>query len=108
MKYVLFIVVFLVAASSYATEALGTACGEIQRLRTWAEGSDTYGVWIEYKSNPENCEGGFYIPHNSNNKELVFSMALAAKASGQKMCIQFRNLENKIEDRCVINYIRHE
>ncbi len=108
MKYVLFIVVVLLATPSYAVEDLGIACGEIKSLRTWVEGSDTYGVWVDYKSNPVNCEAGFYIPNSSNNKSLVFSMALAAKASNQKMCIQVGNLSNNIGNRCIINYMMLE
>lgn len=108
MKYILFVITIALAAPLYAVESLGIACGEIQRLRTWASGSDTYGIWVEYKSNPQNCEGGFYVPHNSSNRELVFSMALAAKASNQKMCIQIGDLSSNIGNRCVINYIMHE
>ena len=108
MKYILSIVAILSAAPLQAIEDLGTACDEIQRIRVWASGSDTYGLWIEYKSNPQNCEGGFYVPHNADNKELVFSMALAAKAANQRTCIQIGNLANTIGNRCIINYIMHE
>ncbi|QDO85849.1 hypothetical protein FM037_24545 [Shewanella psychropiezotolerans] len=44
------------------TQAAENHCGDIQRLRVWAGGSDTYGIWVEYKTNPSQCAGGFYIP----------------------------------------------
>jgi len=83
-------------------------CGDIERMRTWANGNDTYGIWIEYKNNPSSCSGGFYVRHAATNKNLVFSMVLAAKTAGQRICIQTNPLYNMIGSRCLVNYVYHE
>lgn len=43
--------------SSTAMAGIANYCGEIKRLRTWVNGGDTYGVWVEYKANPAPCSG---------------------------------------------------
>jgi len=86
-------------------------CGEIDRLRVWADGrGDTYGIWIEYNSNPSQCPGGFYLPHTSHNKNFVYSLLLSAKASKEKVCIQTypENPDYRISSRCKVNYAMHQ
>ncbi len=108
MKNFLLVLIFSIPSVSIAIEDFGTTCNEIKRLRTWAGGSDSYGIWAELKTNPSECEGGFYIPHEASNKQYVFSMLLAAKASNDRMCIQIRLLSDNISNRCQINYVMHE
>jgi len=79
-------------------------CGEIKRMRTWAGGSDTYGVWVEYTSNPASCPGGFYMRHVSDNKNLVYSFLLSAKTSKQRVCIQTAGTIMN-GNRCLLNYV---
>ncbi|ACA85779.1 hypothetical protein [Shewanella woodyi] len=90
---------------SSISQAVENHCGEVQRLRVWAGGSDTYGIWVEYKANPSQCPGGFYIPHGANNKDYVFSIALAAKMAKESVCIQVYSHSTDIQNRCRINYI---
>ncbi|MEN3157332.1 hypothetical protein ABC502_02995 [Alkalimonas sp. NCh-2] len=86
------------------------ACGEVERLRVWASGSDEYGIWVEYKSNPQPCPGGFFLPHAATNKDFVYSLILSAKAAGDKICIQTypERPAWKIGSRCRINYATHQ
>lgn len=99
--------IFLLIVSSASIADVANYCGEVKRLRTWVNGGDTYGVWVEYKSNPSSCPGGFYLPHEGSNKDYVFSMALAAKASNDRVCVQIIVGEEK-GNRCLINYLMHE
>ena len=82
-----------------------THCGDIQRMRTWANGSDTYGVWVEYVSNPASCSGGYYLNHAATNKSFVYSFLLSAKTAKQRICIQTDPTVNKNGSRCRINYV---
>jgi hypothetical protein len=83
-------------------------CGDIKRIRTWVNGSDTYGVWVEFTANPPSCAGGLYLPQTGNNRDMVYSTALSAKMANQKICFQFNNSpESKISNRCRVNYIYH-
>jgi hypothetical protein len=79
-------------------------CGEIASVRTWGDGTDDYGIWIGYKTNPSNCSGGFYVAHEATNKNFVFSQVLAAKTTNETVCIQTA-LEYKIAERCKLNSI---
>lgn len=90
---------------SSVSQAAENFCGEVQRLMTWAEGSDTYGIWVQFKSNPSQCANGFYIPHAANNKDYVFSIALAARMARESVCIQVLSHSQDIGNRCRINYI---
>ncbi|MEC4726880.1 hypothetical protein HWQ46_15110 [Shewanella sp. D64] len=100
-KIILFVLIMVPTLS----QAAENFCGEVQRLRTWATGSDTYGIWVEYKANPSQCPGGFYIPHEGTNKDYVFSIALAAKMAKESVCIQVYSYSTNIQNRCRINYI---
>lgn len=102
------IATFLFAFFSEGLLAAENHCGDIGRLRTWAEGSDSYGVWVEFKSNPSACSGGFYLQHQVSNKQLIFSMLLAAKHANSRMCIQVYSHDTDISNRCRINYVAHE
>lgn len=82
-------------------------CGEVQRTRVWAQGSDTYGIWIEYKDNPQACAGGFFIKNDADHKNIIYSTVLAAKAASQKICIQISS-GNEMGNRCQVNYVMHE
>lgn len=82
-------------------------CGDIQRTRVWANGSDMYGIWIEYKNNPSQCSGGFYISKDATYKDLVYSTILAAKMASQQICIQVLNHESDLENRCRLHYVYH-
>jgi len=85
LKLILSLIFAIVASNVFAG---ANHCGDVQRMRTWANGSDTYGVWVEYKTNPQQCAGGFYLQHDVSNKELVYSTLLAAKMANQRICIQ--------------------
>lgn len=99
------IILFSLLIAPTITLATESFCGDVQRLRVWAGGNDTYGIWVEYKTNPSQCSGGFYIPHQASNKEFVFSIALAAKMAKERICIQALNHSADIKNRCRINYI---
>lgn len=79
-------------------------CDEIKRFRIWATGSDTNGIWIEYKDNPEACPGGFYLPHIADNKDYTVSFLLSEKAQGNRVCMQVIT-DSMISNRCKINYV---
>ncbi|MCF2908467.1 hypothetical protein L1285_09035 [Pseudoalteromonas sp. DL2-H2.2] len=79
--------------------------GEIANMRTWVSGSDTYGAWVSLKNNPSICPGGFFLPHTSDNKQLVYSTLLAAHLSGKAIMIQTADSAHKIGNRCRINYV---
>ena len=102
-----FVIIGLCLASSVTVADVGFFCGDIKRMRVWENGSDAYGIWIEYNTNPSQCSGGFYLANQSNNKDHVFSLALAAKSAGQRVCIQ--GITNQvIGNRCRVNYLMHE
>ncbi|MCG7562967.1 MULTISPECIES: hypothetical protein [Pseudoalteromonas] len=88
------------------TASVTNHSGEIANMRTWVSGSNTYGVWVSLKNNPSICPGGFYLPHTSDNKQLVYSTLLAARLSGKNIMIQAADSSTyKIGDRCRINYV---
>jgi hypothetical protein len=87
--------------------AAANHCGDIETIRTWANGNDTYGIWVEYDSNPTQCSGGFYIPHEGNNKQFVYSTLLASKMANQKICIQVYSYDTNIGNRCKLHYVYH-
>lgn len=103
----LILTLILLTASGYSFSANEMYCGSIKKMRTWAGGNDKHGVWIEFNNNPTNCKGGFYIKHNVDNKELVYSLALASKMADQEVCIQ-TNVGQDIDTRCQLNYIMHK
>ncbi|GAB1624097.1 hypothetical protein AAOGI_41470 [Agarivorans albus] len=105
MKYFSTIVLSLMTLNAFAVT---NHCGEIKRLRTWVNGSDTYGVWVEFKANPQRCPGGFYMPQTGNNRDLVYSTVLASKMANQKICFQVHDAYGDISNRCKINYVFHE
>ncbi|WP_370979951.1 hypothetical protein [Agaribacterium sp. ZY112] len=79
-------------------------CGPIDTFRIWANGNDTYGIWVEYEENPSLCPGGFYLKHDSNNKDYVMSFLLAEKAQNNRVCIQAVT-SSMNGSRCRINYV---
>lgn len=99
----LFLLIFL--TSAHAADWVNH-CGEVKNIRTWASGSDAYGIWIEYKVNPNDCSGGFYVAHEASNKNYVFSQALTAKTTNTPVCIQTA-LEYKISEKCKLNSIKN-
>lgn len=109
MKKVMLVLAMLSASSGALAQPINY-CGEVERLRVWAKGSDTYGIWVEYKSNPQACLGGFFLPHVSANKDYLYSLILSAKAAKDKICIQTypENPDWKIAGRCKINYAMHQ
>lgn len=104
MKKVLTVLLLIISSNAFA---VASHCGDIQRMRTWVNGSDTYGVWVEFKKNPSSCAGGFYLPQTGNNRDMVYSTALAAKMANQKICFQVHDSYGDISKRCKINYIYH-
>ena len=105
VKYVVCFLLALLSLEAYAQNTL--FCGEIKRMRAWANGSATYNVWIEYINNPISCAGGFYVAPDTQNEELIYSLALSAKAADKRVCIQ-ANPVNIIGNRCLLNYIMHD
>ena len=74
--------------------------GRLKPLELGVSGNDTYGIWIEYESNPASCSGAaFILSMMVNNKTFVFSQALAAKSTDTNVCIQVYTLAN-IANRC--------
>ena len=67
-------------------------CGNVKRLYSWAAGSDTYGARVILKENPSSC-GGFWIQHEGDNKNLVYSTLLASSASGQR--VVYNSIQSK-------------
>jgi hypothetical protein len=102
MKYILFGVVFLFCSTVNANMA--KYCGDIKTFRIWATGSDSNGIWVEYESNPSTCPGGFYLPHQSDNKDYVVSFLLAEKAQKNRVCMQVFT-STMISNRCKVNYV---
>ena len=80
--------------------------GRLKQLELGVTVIDSYGIWIEYESNPASCSGGFYLKHDGGNKNYVFSQALAAKSTDTNVCIQVYTLAN-IANRCQLNYFSH-
>lgn len=78
-------------------------CGEIKRMRTWVNGTDAHGVWVEYSANPSACPGGFYLPQDGNNRDKVYSFLLASKTAKTEICIQ--TFGGLLSSRCKINYV---
>lgn len=95
--------IFILLLSMPASATVQNFCDEIRRFRIWAHGSDTYGIWVEFKANPEQCPGGFYITHASNNKDHVLSFLLAEKAQNNQVCIQAA-INELNGNRCRLNY----
>lgn len=102
MKKLIFLLLIIMSASVSAD--LAKYCGDIKRFRIWAGGSDTYGIWVEYENNPSTCDGGFYLPHESDNKDYVVSFLLSEKAQNNRVCMQVRT-DLKISNRCRVNYV---
>jgi len=98
------ILVLILFFSQLAFAKNSTHCGDIERMRVWANGGDKYGVWVEYTANPANCPGGFYMKHVSDNKDLVYSFLLSAKTSKQRVCIQTAGTIMN-GNRCLLNYV---
>ncbi len=109
MKKFILAVGFLAISTEAFSQAVNL-CGELKRLRVWAHGSDNHGIWVEYISNPSQCPGGFYMAHTSDNKDHLYSLLLAAKASKEKVCIQTYPTTSgwTIANRCKINYAMHQ
>lgn len=101
------ILVILLAMLSFQCLSAENFCGDIQRTRVWASGSDMYGIWVEFKSNPSQCPGGFYIANDAPNKGLVYSTILAAKMAEQKICIQVFSHDFDLGNRCLLHYVYH-
>ncbi|WP_204378514.1 hypothetical protein [Agaribacterium haliotis] len=100
------LLIFLLFVSANTIATSNKYCDEIQRLRIWAQGSDQYGIWVEYQENPAACSGGFFVKHDANNKDLLVSFLLAEKAQGNKVCIQAITDESTmINGRCRVNYV---
>ena len=99
------LIILLIIISNNAFAGWAKHCGDIKTIRTWANGNDTYGVWVELKNNPSSCAGGFYLAQTANNRDMVYSTALASKMANQKICFQTSNTSGKISNRCKINYI---
>ena len=97
------LILFSILFSSTCLSGPVNHCGEIKRMRTWVNGNDTYGIWLEYASNPSSCSGGFYLPKDKSNTDKVYSFLLASKMSKSPICIQ--TYENKISNRCAIHYV---
>ncbi len=97
------IVLLSVLFSSTCFAGAANYCGDIKRMRTWVNGSDTYGVWVEYSSNPSACPGGFYLPKDKNNTDKVYSFLLASKMAKSPICIQ--TFDSNVASRCAINYV---
>lgn len=104
MKIISLLLMLIISSAALAQNSMH--CGEVQRMRVWANGSDLYGVWVEYKTNPQSCPGGFYMLHNANNKDLVYSLILSAKAQNERICIQTYD-PNMNGNRCQLNYVMH-
>lgn len=96
--------VLLLGLSCSAIADLKKYCDTIERFRIWAQGSDSYGVWVEFEPNPPACPGGFYVKHSANNKDLIMSFLLAEKAQNNRICLQ-ASTANVSGNRCRLNYV---
>ena len=97
--------VILLALVSPIAFSVENHCGKIKTMRTWAQGSDHYGIWVEYENNPAQCPGGFYLQHEASNKQFVYSYLLAHKMSQENVCIQVYSHSSDIGNRCRLHYV---
>lgn len=102
MRKLIMLLGVMFTSSSFADPV--NHCGDIKRMRTWVNGSNTYGVWVEFSTNPSACSGGFFLPQEGNNRDKVYSFLLASKASKAPICIQTYE-SAKISNRCKIHYV---
>lgn len=107
-KLTLTVILVLMSAETLAQAV--SLCGEVERFRVWASGSGNNNIWVEYKSNPSQCPGGFYMAHGAENKDHLFSLLLAAKATNEEVCIQTYPTTAgwTVDGRCKINYGMHK
>lgn len=102
LKKIILVVGLMASSSAFANYV--NYCGEINKMYTWANGGDAYGVWVQLKENPSACTGGFYLSHEASNKQLVYSFLLSSKVAKLPICIQTHSTQ-KIANRCKINYV---
>jgi hypothetical protein len=100
----LFFAMMTFGVSLPTTADLLMHCGDIERMRTWVNGTEAYGIWVEMKNNPTECPDGFNLPQNANNTDKLYSFILASKVSNPPIRIQAFT-GNSIQGRCPINYV---
>ena len=97
--------VFLMPVSQAALE---TACADVKKVMTWAEGTDRFGIQVQLTDNGEHCSGGYYIKHEASNKRYVSNVILTSMALERHICIQYESKEAKLEGRCRLNMVSLE
>tara|TARA_Y100000588_G_C13781942_1_gene722828 strand:+ start:299 stop:646 length:348 start_codon:yes stop_codon:yes gene_type:complete len=87
-----FVMPFNSSANTWAN-----ASGKISTIQVWANGSDTYGIWVKLEPGaniPSGCGEVFYLQHTASNKDYVYSGLLATKMSGGSVNIQTDKRKN--------------
>ena len=107
-KLIITSLLVLISAETFSQAV--SLCGEVKRLRVWASGTGNNNIWVEYESNPSQCPYGFYMAHGAENKNHLYSLLLAARASKEEVCIQTYPTSSGWKDggRCKINYGMHK
>ncbi|QTL35710.1 hypothetical protein [Pseudoalteromonas viridis] len=114
MKYILVLMLVLTSFTTLANKTKQyshTYIGTIEELFVWVSGSDQNGIRVVLSKNGGGqCQKGYYLPHTSDNKELVFSTLLAARMSQQPVALQTAGGPNgeylQIDGYCRINYVK--
>ncbi|AOT08779.1 hypothetical protein [Pseudoalteromonas luteoviolacea] len=85
----------LLATSLLSTQAFANGSifpeGYVSKLDTWVYGSDEYGVWVTLTAGATNtgdCGLTYYLPHTSDNKQLVYGALLSAQVSQTRVRLQ--------------------
>ncbi|WP_052262110.1 hypothetical protein [Pseudoalteromonas luteoviolacea] len=95
MKFKKTINTLLVATSLLSVQAFANNSifpeGHISKIDTWVYGSDEYGVWVTLAAGATDtgdCGNTYYLPHTSDNKQLVYSALLSAQVSQTRVRLQ--------------------
>jgi hypothetical protein len=102
------IALFVFPNCLYAIGDYGTVCGNVHSIYSWANGNDSYGIWVYLETHPDECAGGFYIEHDASNKKYVFDLLFVSQINKEPICIQIGALSDTIADRCVVNSVTLE
>lgn len=100
------IFLLLLISESATAENWISTCQKITHLDAWQDGSDKYGLRVRLDSPVhQNCEAGFYIPHEGENKKYVYSTLLSALTADRTVCVQYKVSENIDNEVCKVNQI---
>ncbi|MCX2781043.1 hypothetical protein [Microbulbifer thermotolerans] len=91
MKKVFAVILLVLFSSSVSAEDWITHNDKIEELDIWPSGSDEWGIKFKPSQSPHvNCPDGFYIEHDSNNKQIAYSTLLTAFSLDLNVKVQFK------------------